>query len=181
MDGLYARNPARVHSRGIQWLIFMPTTKTRGASSVPEECPLCGSVGTVAVYRGPFKASYNRIHVELTDIERCVCQECDERFFTKLQSRDLSRKVKEAARESVGALEPGRISSIRKRLGLSQEELEDLLGLGPKVVTRWENGKVIPGRATDYLLRLLERMPEIIGVLKAIRNEIGRAPSESLD
>jgi hypothetical protein len=37
-----------------------------------------------------------------------------------------------------------------------------LSGLGEKVVTRWENGRVIQGRAADVALGLLEMEPDLL-------------------
>ena len=61
---------------------------------------------------------------------------------------------------------------IRKNLGLSQTELEELFGLGDKVVTRWENGRVIQGRTADVALRLLEMVPDL---LPRLRRKLGRS------
>jgi DNA-binding transcriptional regulator YiaG len=70
-------------------------------------------------------------------------------------------------------LTPVQIVSIRKRLGLSQSELEGLLGLGSKVVTRWETGRVVPGRVADRMLRILDENPAILDSLRRIRDDIG--------
>ncbi len=61
---------------------------------------------------------------------------------------------------------------IRKNLGLSQAELEELFGLGEKVVTRWENGRVIQGRTADVALRLLEMDR---GMLPKLRKSLGHS------
>jgi putative zinc finger/helix-turn-helix YgiT family protein len=159
----------------------MATAEKLISSSIPDECPVCGTSGSVSLWKGEYRANYNRIPVELGEIERCACSACGEKFFTAQQSRELSRRVKAAARSHMKVLSPEQIVSIREKLGLSQEALEDLLGLGAKVVTRWENGKVIPGRATDYILRLMDRMPEVVHALRAIRQEVGGAASDSLD
>ena len=73
-------------------------------------------------------------------------------------------------------MDPERITRLRERLGLTQEQLEDLLGLGRKVVTRWENGKVALGGATECLLLLLERRPELLSDLRSIRGSSRRQP-----
>ena len=100
------------------------------------------------------------------------CESCGEEFFTAEQSRELSRRIKRQVREEWGLLSPERIVEIRKSLGLSQAELEELFGLGEKVVTRWENGRVIQGRTADVALRLLEMEP---GLLPRLRKELHRA------
>jgi transcriptional regulator with XRE-family HTH domain len=36
------------------------------------------------------------------------------------------------------------IASMRKRTGLSQETLADLLSVSPQAVSKWENGRSLP-------------------------------------
>ncbi len=98
------------------------------------------------------------------------CETCGEEFFTAEQSRELSKQIKSRVREEAGLLSPERIVEIRKNLGLSQTELEELFGLGEKVVTRWENGRVIQGRTADVALRLLEMEPDVLPKLKKALN-----------
>lgn len=66
-------------------------------------------------------------------------------------------------------LPPDRIIAIRQQYGLSQERLEALLGLGAKVVTRWETARVLQTKAADDLLRLMERLPAVVEALREIR------------
>jgi HTH-type transcriptional regulator/antitoxin MqsA len=140
-------------------------------TTIPTECPSCGSPKSVALHQGRFTTTYNKVPIALDDVQSLRCEVCGEEFFSKEQQRELSQRVKEAARKYLGGLSPERIIAIRKKLNLSQEDLEKLLGLGEKVVTRWETGRVVPGRTTDYLLRLLERKPELLEDLRAIRRE----------
>jgi len=89
------------------------------------------------------------------------CTDCEETFFTPEQARLHTRAVKNEIRKRDGLLVPEEIVRIRKKLGLTQGELEQLLGTGDKVVVRWESGKVIQGKGHDNVLRLLDRAPEI--------------------
>ena len=54
----------------------------------------------------------------------------------------------------------GPASEIREGLGLTQQSFEQLLGVGPKTVVRWERGTVFQNRATDSLLRVIRAFPE---------------------
>ncbi len=51
---------------------------------------------------------------------------------------------------------PKKIHQIRKRLGLSQAELGELLGVAGNTVARWERGELVPPKvaelAAEYLL-----------------------------
>ena len=82
---------------------------------------------------------------------------------------DGESRVEAEARARLGLLPPERIIKIRKKYKLSQEGLEALFRLGPKVVTRWENDRVLQTRTADDLLRLMERLPEVVRELRAIR------------
>jgi DNA-binding transcriptional regulator YiaG len=57
---------------------------------------------------------------------------------------------------------------IRKRYNLSQAELENLFGLGEKVVIRWEKGRVLQSKTADVLLRLMDQNPGIVEDLRKI-------------
>ena len=79
--------------------------------------------------------------------------------------------VKNEVRKKLGLLSPERITAIREKAGLTQAELEERLGMGPKVVVRWESGKVIQGKAADTVLRLLEREPGLLKDLQEIEKQ----------
>lgn len=138
-------------------------------SRIPNECPVCGATGRVDAGHKPYHGWYNQIEVHLDAVEGCKCFACEEEFFTKAQSEALSRSVKIAARRQLGLLSPDEILAIRRKLGLSQEGLEELLGLGEKVVTRWETGRVVQGKPTDDLLRLMDRLPQVVEELRDMR------------
>jgi DNA-binding transcriptional regulator YiaG len=50
------------------------------------------------------------------------------------------------------------ILGIRKKLGLTQADMEKLLGVGEKTVVRWERGTVFQGSSTDKLLRVIDNV-----------------------
>jgi len=56
----------------------------------------------------------------------------------------------------IGLLAGADIRALRDRLGLSQDQLSDLLGCGKKSLSRWENGREYPSQLVNTLLRLLE-------------------------
>ena len=66
-------------------------------------------------------------------------------------------------------LPPEAIVGIRKRCKLSQKEMEQLFGLGEKVVIRWEKGRVLQSKTADVLLRLMDRNPDIVEELRKVR------------
>ncbi len=105
------------------------------------------------------------------------CASCGERFFTADQAKKVSLAVKRQARADAGLLSPEEIVAIRQKLELSQSELERLFGLGSKVVTRWETGRVVQNKAADVALRLLDLDPENLKRLRLRRDEASRSHS----
>ena len=141
------------------------------------ECALCGRDSAVLVKR-PFDAVYNQTHIRLESVEMYDCDRCGEATFSAEQDKLVSDLVKRKVREKLGVLNPEEILGIRKRCNLTQEEMEQLFGLGQKVVIRWEKGRVMQSKTADVLLRLLDRSPAIIDELRQIQGqrEISAAP-----
>jgi HTH-type transcriptional regulator / antitoxin MqsA len=134
-------------------------------------CAVCDSERAKKI-RKKFEARYNQVPVVIENAEMYRCEACGEEFLTAEQSRELSRQIKNQVREDLGLLSPERVLAIRKSLGLSQSELEELFGLGEKVVTRWENGRVIQARTADIALRLLAMEPRL---LPKLRENVGQS------
>src|SRR5438477_378333 len=111
---------------------------------------------------------YRREIVEV-ESEFFRCDLCKEEYFTPAQMKAHDRAVKNEVRHKYGLLPPENIVEIRHKLELTQVELEQLLGTGPKVVARWESGKVIQGGGHDNILRLLDRDPRLINFLRQIQ------------
>jgi putative zinc finger/helix-turn-helix YgiT family protein len=124
-----------------------------------------------------FSTSYDQIPVVIPAVEMYSCVNCGEKFFTPDQSKQVSKMVRTAVRDQLRLLPPERIIEIRRKHDLSQDRLETLLSLGPKVVTRWETGRVLQTKQADDLLRLIDRVPEVIKVLREIREETDRGRS----
>jgi putative zinc finger/helix-turn-helix YgiT family protein len=133
-------------------------------------CAVCGSERTERCFR-EFASRYNQTPVSIAKAEMYECSDCGERFFTPEQSKALSLAIREEVRKKEGLLSPGEIVAIREKLGLTQHDLETLFGLGSKVVTRWETGRVIQSRAADVALRLLAMAPYTLEQLRKERNQ----------
>lgn len=134
-------------------------------------CPVCNEGTAKLVERKNYNAQYNGEPVEVPAVEVYHCPDCGEDFLNPEQSHALAVAVKNEVRKKLGLLPPERITAIREKVGLTQAELEELLCQGPKVVVRWESGKVIQNGSADTVLRLLERKPELVGALKEIEKQ----------
>jgi putative zinc finger/helix-turn-helix YgiT family protein len=122
-------------------------------------CASCGSEKVKKVRRD-YATKYNQVPISIEGAEMYECSACGERFFTPEQARAVSIATKNHVRQVQGLLSPEAIAEIRHRLGLSQADLEGLFGLGAKVVTRWETGRVVQSKTADVALRLLDMQPD---------------------
>ena len=132
-------------------------------------CEVCGRDSAYLVKR-PFDSLYNQLPIHLDAVEMYECQRCGECTLTPEQDQAISEKVKGLAREQLDLLPPEAITSIRKRCHSSPAELERLFGLGQNAVVQWEQGRVLPSKTADILLRLLDRNPGIIDELRKIHS-----------
>lgn len=90
-----------------------------------------------------------------------ACKECKQEFYTREQSLASSRASADVKRKHDGLLGPSEIKAIRDKYGVTQVELERILGTGPKTVVRWERGTVSQGKAVDTLLMVLADHPNV--------------------
>ncbi len=62
---------------------------------------------------------------------------------------------------------PKKIKTLRQKLGLSQEELAQKLGVSFTSVNRWENGQTKPSKLAkkqiDLLCRKSEKLKDLVG------------------
>lgn len=123
-------------------------------------CPECG--GEVSRGQHSIDMHIGRRTVSITgSFERCN-GDCQEVYFAPGEMDATMKRASEAIRVEEGLLLPDEIKAFRKRVGLTQPQMEDLIGAGPKTVVRWEKGTVIQNGATDTLLRLLRDVPEAL-------------------
>ena len=129
-------------------------------------CTTCG--GSVVRSRSTYTAVVRQHTVPIEGVF-LHCTECSEFFFAPGEVDAVMDRVAAVVRQEEGLLQPAEIRALRARLGMTQEEFEAFLGVGPKTVTRWEKGTVYQNKATDTLLRLLADVPEAVRHLQARR------------
>jgi len=71
----------------------------------------------------------------------------------------------------MGVLLPTEIKELRSRIGITQREMSDLLGIGEKTYTRWESGRERPSQSLNRLLVALWEGRLSIGDLLASRQQ----------
>ncbi len=82
-------------------------------------------------------------------------------------------------------MSPTQFKAIRERLGLSQEELAQVLCLsGKKVVSNIETGVRNPGRLVVVIMQILDELPakkakELMGLLQECNHNLGDRESNN--
>lgn len=86
-------------------------------------------------------------------IENLPIPTCSQCGYQTLDRSTLSCIAEETYKQ-LGLLTPNQIRKKRESLGLTQQRLQELLGLGGNTLSRWETGHVYQSRALDRFLRL---------------------------
>lgn len=68
---------------------------------------------------------------------------------------DASVILDKAKARHMGVLAPQELAELRKRLGLTQKEIAEVLQIGEKTWSRWETGREIVSRSLNLLLMAL--------------------------
>lgn len=121
------------------------------------DCGVCGGKATLTRKEREVRIGQRGVVVE-DEFYRCTA--CGEELYLPGMMDAVMRRASDRIRREDGLLAPEQIRGIRERYGLTQGEMERLLGVGPKTYVRWERGTVFQNAATDALLRLLDANPE---------------------
>lgn len=78
-----------------------------------------------------------------------------------LLTPEAHEKIEQIQARHLGLISATELKAIRKRLGLTQKQLGDLIQIGEKTYTRWESGRARPSRSLNVLLCALRdgRLP----------------------
>lgn len=102
------------------------------------------------------------IRIPDLDVIACTNPDChpEDPGETVLIDDDAARRIGVETYRQLGLLTPAEIREKREKLGLSQQEMQELLGLGGNSLSRWENGHIYQARSMDRLLRVFFGVPE---------------------
>ncbi|MBI4384834.1 MAG: helix-turn-helix domain-containing protein [Nitrospinae bacterium] len=89
-----------------------------------------------------------------------------------MKNRNIGQEVLEGIREIKGGKAarrtiidvPGEIRGIREKLGVSQAEFAELIGVSKRTLQEWEQGRCKPTGAALKLLMIARRHPEALHV-----------------
>ena len=116
-------------------------------------CPECGrSMEWIPTSRTEeFEIKKEKIAVA---VEFYQCGECGAEFEDMNARHDPYNLAYEEYRKRKGMVHPSQITEFRKKYGLTQKELSDLLGFGGVTLSRYENG-ALQDEAHDQLLKFI--------------------------
>jgi len=140
-------------------------------------CSICGEGKLrreTSDFRAEFKDGSGAAHeVLVPNVSKNVCDKCGD-FILDEESEN---KISAAQRTAMGLLGAHELQAFRKRLGKTQEEMSELLGLGKKTWCRWESNDYFQNESLDRYLRLLIFAPANVKALENIdiwKHGVGR-------
>lgn len=131
----------------------------------PKRCAACGGEVVVSTCALPFEVRGETVSVP--GIEHGQCAGCSEVYLSLDGADQLQKEAIRLSKAAKQLLSPAEIRDIRHSFALSQSAFEDLLGVGPKTVVRWEKGTVFQSATADRLMRLVRAIPELEHVLSS--------------
>ncbi|MFA5892214.1 MAG: type II TA system antitoxin MqsA family protein [Actinomycetota bacterium] len=138
-------------------------------------CPVCGARGLEVTNRPLDAGTGSRSTVIEPGFEYEHCTICGEDLIPAAHLDALTALAIAKERAEDGLLSGSEIRRLRLSLGLTQADLEGLLGVGETTVGRWERGLYAQSKPADRLLRLLAAHPELIAETGFVAAE-GRGP-----
>ena len=137
-----------------------------------KNCPLCGEA-TLQDMHGEFRfeppPNIPGGTIVIPNASWRHCTACGENIIPN----ELDKAIDRERYRRLGLLPSEEIRRVREKTGLSAVDMSHLLGVGEKTYTRWENGRSLQTKASDTLIRLIDKNPEVFAVLDAER-EPGR-------
>jgi len=130
----------------------------------PHVCSECEK-GMVRLTRGRLAIDVRDEKYELDGVDYLRCDTCGAISFTREQDRIVEMRAASEARAAHGLMTGPEIAELRHYLNdISQTDLEEILSMGPKTITRWERGTVFQSHANDALLRIIRVVAESLSL-----------------
>lgn len=133
------------------------------------KCPICGS-GKLSEKTVSEEFDYKGQTKIVSDYHVYACNKCKEEIVDPKTLRVTEKVLTDFRRGVDGLLTSDEIKAIRKKLGKTQSEMAEWLGVGEKNFTRYENGQVTQSKTMDLLLRIVGKFPTILNSITAPTN-----------
>lgn len=126
------------------------------------KCPVCGAAELIRDTRDvPY--TYKGETTVIAGVKGEFCPACAESILDAGESNRVMREMQAFSKQVNAAIvDPGFITSVRKKLDLDQREAAEIFGGGANAFSRYENGKTKPPLALVKLFRLLDRHPDLL-------------------
>src|SRR5260370_7978988 len=118
----------------------------------PKRCGKCGQKAMQLAklsYATTIEHDGRAYRVEVPGLTVPQCSNCQAISIDD----EADQQISAAFRRAAGLLAPEEIRQGREKLGLTQKQFANLLGLGEATVSRWETGAQIQHRARHQFLR----------------------------
>lgn len=135
------------------------------------KCPICGS-GKLSEKTVSEKFDYKDQTKTVSDYHVYVCNKCKEEIVDPKTLRVTEKVLTDFRRGVDGLLTSDEIKAIRKKLGKTQSEMAEWLGVGEKNFARYENGQVTQSKPMDLLLRIIGKFPTILNSITEPTNYV---------
>jgi HTH-type transcriptional regulator/antitoxin MqsA len=131
------------------------------------KCPSCGTTDLVHDTRDmPY--TYKGETTTIPSVTGDFCPACGEAMLEMAESVRTSAAMLEFNKQvNASIVDPGFITSVRKKLNLDQREAAEIFGGGVNAFSRYENGKTKPPLALVKLLKVLYRHPDLLDEVRA--------------
>ena len=131
------------------------------------KCPVCGAAELIHDTRDlPY--TYKGETTVISAVTGDFCPACAESILDAAESSRVMREMRAFSRQVNAAIvDPGFITSVRKKLDLDQREAAEIFGGGINAFSRYETGKTKPPLALVKLFKLLDRHPDLLHEVKA--------------
>ncbi|MES2016925.1 MAG: type II toxin-antitoxin system MqsA family antitoxin [Pseudomonadota bacterium] len=131
------------------------------------KCPVCGAAELIHDTRDtPY--TYKGENTVIAAVTGDYCPACAESMLDMAESNRVMREMRAFSKQVNAAIvDPGFISSVRKKLNLDQREAAEIFGGGINAFSRYENGKTKPPLALVKLFKLLDRHPDLLNEVRA--------------
>jgi HTH-type transcriptional regulator/antitoxin MqsA len=130
------------------------------------KCPVCGAAELIHDIRDlPY--TYKGESTVLAAVTGDFCPACAESILDATESKRVMREMRAFSKQVNAAIvDPGFITTVRKKLDLDQREAAEIFGGGINAFSRYETGKTKPPLALVKLFKLLDRHPDLLNEVR---------------
>jgi DNA-binding transcriptional regulator YiaG len=138
----------------------------------PWRCRHCGKdqvCMTSVVFDAEVRHDGRDYEFSIPDLQAPACRACKKLVITET----VDDQINAALRDHLHLLTPEEIRAGLARVGMTQKEAAECLGIAEATLSRWLTETQIQSRALDNLLRVFFGFPEVRSALRAQDPQLG--------